>query len=87
MRFIKREELDVSEVMGVELVKEEYQSISSSLAGVAKTKQFNKFLHFQEEFAANQELLPNDLTGPKVLDQHECKLAKVRKRVSKWIER
>lgn len=51
----------MSEVMVVELVKGEYQFIPSHLAGVAKTEQFNKFLHFQDEFIANHELLPNDL--------------------------
>ncbi|XP_031959775.1 LOW QUALITY PROTEIN: uncharacterized protein LOC116441693 [Corvus moneduloides] len=85
-RVIKRDELDVSEIMVVELVKEEYQFILSCLAGVAKTEQFNKFLHFQKEFMANHELLPNNLTETKILEQHESKLAEVRKWVSKWME-
>lgn len=58
----------------VELAKEEYQFIPSYLAGVTKTEQFNKFLHFQE-FIAEHELLQNDFIGSKVSDQHERKLA------------
>lgn len=88
---LKSEELDISEIMvlknkpvknsrqcAVELAKEEYQFIPSYLAGVTKTDQFNKFLHFQKEFIAKHELLQNDLTGKKVSEQHERKLAKVR---------
>lgn len=88
---LKSEELDMSEIMvlknkpvknsrqcAVELAKEEYQFIPSYLAGVTKTDQFNKFLQFQKEFIAKHELLQNDLTGKKVSEQHERKLAKVR---------
>ncbi|XP_038032102.2 uncharacterized protein C6orf118 homolog isoform X1 [Anas platyrhynchos] len=86
---LKSEELDMSEIMvlknkpvknsrqcAVELAKEEYQFIPSYLAGVTKTDQFNKFLQFQKEFIAKHELLQNDLTGKKVSEQHERKLAK-----------
>lgn len=62
MKVIRRDELDVSEIMVVELVKEEHQFIPSYLACVAKTEEFNKFLHFQKEFIAHHELLPDDLT-------------------------
>ncbi|KAM6407378.1 LOW QUALITY PROTEIN: uncharacterized protein C6orf118 homolog [Pluvialis apricaria] len=84
---LKRDELDVSEVMVLKnkpvknsdcvmvLAEEEYQFIPSYLAGVTKTEQFNKFLHSQKEFLANYELL-NDFSGSKVLEQHERKLAK-----------
>ncbi|KAM6084863.1 LOW QUALITY PROTEIN: uncharacterized protein C6orf118 homolog [Theristicus caerulescens] len=84
---LKRDELDVSEIMVlknkpvknshcvVELAKEEYQFIPSYLAGVTKTEQFNKFLHFQKEFIAKHELLQNDFTGSKVSEQHESKKA------------
>ncbi|KAL2306186.1 hypothetical protein Nmel_004099 [Mimus melanotis] len=47
----------------IELVKGECQFIPSHLAAVAKTGQFSKFLHFQENFVANHELLPNYLTA------------------------
>ncbi|XP_050565779.1 uncharacterized protein C6orf118 homolog [Cygnus atratus] len=85
---LKRKELDVSEIMvlknkpvknsrqcAAELAKE-YQFIPLYLAGVTKTDQFNKFLHFQKEFIAKHELLQNDFTGKKVSEQHERKLAK-----------
>ncbi|XP_050749188.1 uncharacterized protein C6orf118 homolog [Gymnogyps californianus] len=86
---LKRDKLDVSEIMVlknkpvnnsrqcvVELAKEEYQFIPSYLAGITKTEQFNKFLHFQKEFIAKHEPLQNDFTGSKVSEQHERKLAK-----------
>ncbi|KAM9654747.1 LOW QUALITY PROTEIN: uncharacterized protein C6orf118 homolog [Morphnus guianensis] len=84
---LKRDELGVSEIMVLknkplknsrwcvgELAKE-YQFVPSYLAGVTKTEQFNKFLHFQKEIAKH-ELLQNDFTGNKVSEQHESKLAK-----------
>uniref|UniRef100_A0A8B9EF59 Chromosome 6 open reading frame 118 n=1 Tax=Anser cygnoides TaxID=8845 RepID=A0A8B9EF59_ANSCY len=85
---LKRKELNMSEIMvlknkpvknsrqcAAELAKE-YQFIPLYLAGVTKTDQFNKFLHFQKEFIAKHELLQNDFTGKKVSEQHERKLAK-----------
>ncbi|KAM6365982.1 LOW QUALITY PROTEIN: uncharacterized protein C6orf118 homolog [Alca torda] len=96
---LKRDELGVSEVMVLknkpvmnrqcvtELVKEEYQFISSYLAGITKTEQINKFLYFQKEFIAKHELLQNDFTGGKVSEQHKRKLAKERKGVPKLLER
>lgn len=71
----------------MELANEEYQFVPSYLAGVTKTEQFNKFLHFQKEFIAKHELLQKDFTGSKVPEQHERKLAKVRRRVPKLMER
>ncbi|XP_062429035.1 uncharacterized protein C6orf118 homolog [Rhea pennata] len=86
---LQRHELDVSEIMVLqnkpfknsqqyvaEPAQEKYQFIPSYLAGITKTDQFNKFLHFQREFIANHELLQNDFTGSKVSKQHEMKLAK-----------
>ncbi|KAM8809791.1 uncharacterized protein C6orf118 homolog [Eudromia elegans] len=86
---LKRHELDVPETMVLktkpvknsrqciaEPAKEEYQFIPSYLAGVTKTDQFNKFLHFQREFIAKHKLLQNDFTGSKISEQHEMKLAK-----------
>ncbi|XP_010210201.1 PREDICTED: uncharacterized protein C6orf118 homolog, partial [Tinamus guttatus] len=86
---LKRDELDVPEIMVLknkpvknsrqsvaEPAKEEYQFIPSYLAGITKTDQFNKFLHFQREFIAKRELLRNDFTGSKISEQHEMKLTK-----------
>lgn len=49
MRVIKKDGLDVLEVVVVELVKGECQFIPSHLLAVVKTGQFSKFLHFQED--------------------------------------
>lgn len=98
---LKRDELDVSEVMVLKNkpVKNSWLCygacwggipvhtfILSYLAGVTKTEQFNKFLHFQKEFIVKHELSWNDFSGSKVSEQQERKLAKVRKRVPKLMK-
>nr|XP_009679549.1 PREDICTED: uncharacterized protein C6orf118 homolog [Struthio camelus australis] len=58
---------------------EEYQFIPKYLSGLTKTDQFKKCLHFHREFIVKHELLQNDFTGSKVLEQRERKPAKERK--------
>ncbi|XP_030412578.1 uncharacterized protein C6orf118 homolog isoform X3 [Gopherus evgoodei] len=85
---LRREELDVPEMKvlkykpvknsrrcAAEVTKDEYQFMPSYLAGVTKTDQFNKFLHFQRDFIAKHDLLENDITGSKASERHERKLA------------
>uniref|UniRef100_A0A8C0J7Y4 Chromosome 6 open reading frame 118 n=1 Tax=Chelonoidis abingdonii TaxID=106734 RepID=A0A8C0J7Y4_CHEAB len=85
---LKREELDVPEMKvlkykpvknsrrcAAEVAKDEYQFMPSYLAGVTKTDQFNKFLHFQRDFIAKHDLLENDIIGSKASERHERKLA------------
>ncbi|KAM9156363.1 uncharacterized protein C6orf118 homolog [Pangshura tecta] len=85
---LKREELDVPEMKvlkykpvknsrqcAAEVAKDEYQFMPSYLAGVTKTDQFNKFLHFQRDFIVKHDLLENDITGRKASERHERKLA------------
>ncbi|XP_039387273.1 uncharacterized protein C6orf118 homolog isoform X6 [Mauremys reevesii] len=85
---LKREELDVPEMKvlkykpvknsrrcAAEVAKDEYRFMPSYLAGVTKTDQFNKFLHFQRDFIAKHDLLENDITGSKASERHERKLA------------
>ncbi|KAG6930608.1 chromosome 6 orf 118, partial [Chelydra serpentina] len=91
---LKREELDVPEMKvlkykpvknsrrcAVEVAKDEYQFMPSYLAGVTKTDQFNKFLHFQRDFIAKHDLLENDITGRKASERHERKLAQALQRI------
>uniref|UniRef100_A0A674HXG7 Chromosome 6 open reading frame 118 n=1 Tax=Terrapene triunguis TaxID=2587831 RepID=A0A674HXG7_9SAUR len=91
---LKREELDVpvmkvlkykpvknSRRCAAEVAKDEYQFMPSYLAGVTKTDQFNKFLHFQRDFIAKQDLLENDITGSKASERHERKLAQELQRI------
>ncbi|XP_037673805.1 uncharacterized protein C6orf118 homolog isoform X2 [Choloepus didactylus] len=54
--------------------KDEYRYISSYLAGVTKTDRYKKFLHFQKDVLAKQDLLNNDFTGSKAALCHEKKL-------------
>ncbi|XP_058390269.1 uncharacterized protein C6orf118 homolog [Diceros bicornis minor] len=54
--------------------KDEYQYISSYLAGVTKADKYRKFLCFQKEVLAKQDLLKNDFTGSKAAMCHEKKL-------------
>uniref|UniRef100_A0A8C5K0D3 Translin-associated factor X-interacting protein 1 N-terminal domain-containing protein n=1 Tax=Jaculus jaculus TaxID=51337 RepID=A0A8C5K0D3_JACJA len=51
-----------------------YQYISSYLAGVTKTDKYKKFLSFQKDVLAKQDLLKSDFTGSKVAAGHERKL-------------
>uniref|UniRef100_A0A8C8RZK1 Chromosome 6 open reading frame 118 n=1 Tax=Pelusios castaneus TaxID=367368 RepID=A0A8C8RZK1_9SAUR len=90
---LKREELDVPELKvlkykpvknsrrAAEVTKDEYQFMPSYLAGVTKTDQFNKFLHFQRDFIAKHDLLENDFTGSKASERHERKLSRALQRV------
>ncbi|XP_070374917.1 uncharacterized protein C6orf118 homolog isoform X2 [Equus asinus] len=54
--------------------KDEYQYISSYLAGVTKADKYRKFLCFEKEVLAKQDLLKNDFTGGKAAICHEKKL-------------
>ncbi|XP_004465976.1 uncharacterized protein C6orf118 homolog isoform X2 [Dasypus novemcinctus] len=54
--------------------KDEYQYITSYLAGITKTDRYKKFLHFQKDVLAKQDLLNNDFTGSKAAVCHEKKL-------------
>ncbi|XP_065258322.1 uncharacterized protein C6orf118 homolog [Emys orbicularis] len=91
---LKREELDVpvmkvlkykpvknSRRCAAEVAKDEYQFMPSYLAGVTKTDQFNKFLHFQRDFIAKHDLLENDISGSKASERHERKLAQELQRI------
>ncbi|XP_021511038.2 uncharacterized protein C6orf118 homolog isoform X2 [Meriones unguiculatus] len=51
-----------------------YRYITSYLSGVTKTDRYKKFLSFQREVLAKEDLLKNDFTGSKVAVIHENKL-------------
>uniref|UniRef100_I3MVM0 Chromosome 6 open reading frame 118 n=1 Tax=Ictidomys tridecemlineatus TaxID=43179 RepID=I3MVM0_ICTTR len=53
---------------------DEYQYISSYLAGITKADRYQKFLSFQKQVLAKQDLLKSDFTGAKVAAGHEKKL-------------
>ncbi|XP_072499954.1 uncharacterized protein C6orf118 homolog isoform X2 [Notamacropus eugenii] len=53
---------------------DEYQFISSYLSGVTKRDKFLKFLQFEKDVVAKQDLVENDFTGAKVAISHEKKL-------------
>ncbi|XP_019483720.1 PREDICTED: uncharacterized protein C6orf118 homolog isoform X2 [Hipposideros armiger] len=61
--------------------KDEYQYVSSYLAGVTKADKYRKFLCFQKEVLAKQDLLKNYITGSKAAMGHEQKLAQELQRV------
>ncbi|XP_068926664.1 uncharacterized protein C6orf118 homolog [Petaurus breviceps papuanus] len=54
--------------------KDEYQFISSYLSGVTKKDKFLKFLQFEKDVVAKQDLVESDFTGAKVAIPHEKKL-------------
>ncbi|XP_007484939.1 uncharacterized protein C6orf118 homolog [Monodelphis domestica] len=56
------------------LLKDEYRFISTYLSGVTKKDKFAKFLQFQKEVIAKQDLLESDFTGSRVAVDHEKKL-------------
>uniref|UniRef100_A0A4X1VVV4 Phosphodiesterase 10A n=1 Tax=Sus scrofa TaxID=9823 RepID=A0A4X1VVV4_PIG len=51
-----------------------YQYVSSHLAGITKADSYRKFLSFQKQVLAKQDLLENDFTGSKAAMRHEKKL-------------
>ncbi|XP_076715469.1 uncharacterized protein C6orf118 homolog [Callospermophilus lateralis] len=53
---------------------DEYQYINSYLAGVTKADRYQKFLSFQKQVLAKQDLLKSDFTGAQVAAGHEKKL-------------
>ena len=59
--------------------KDEYQYISSYLAGLTKTDKYRKFLRFQKEVLAKHHLRKNDFTGRQAATRHEKKLEQVRR--------
>ncbi|XP_012520578.1 PREDICTED: uncharacterized protein C6orf118 homolog, partial [Propithecus coquereli] len=54
--------------------RDEYRCVSSYLAGVTKADRYKKFLNFQKEVLAKQDLLKNDVTGSSAAVCHEKKL-------------
>ncbi|XP_036621737.1 uncharacterized protein C6orf118 homolog [Trichosurus vulpecula] len=54
--------------------RDEYQFISSYLSGVTKRDKFLKFLQFEKDVVAKQDLVESDFTGAKVAVSHEKKL-------------
>ncbi|XP_044527547.1 uncharacterized protein C6orf118 homolog [Gracilinanus agilis] len=56
------------------LLKDEYQFISTYLSGVTKKDKLAKFMQFQKDVIAKQDLLESDFTGCKVALDHEKKL-------------
>lgn len=55
-----------------------YRYISSYLAGITKADRYKKFLSFQREVLAKEDILKYDFTGSKVAVTHENRLKKVR---------
>ncbi|XP_040821494.1 uncharacterized protein C6orf118 homolog [Ochotona curzoniae] len=55
--------------------KDQYQYISSYLAGITKAEQYRKFLRFQREVLVTRDLLEKDFSGSAAALCHEKKLA------------
>lgn len=55
-----------------------YRYISSYLAGITKADRYKKFLSFQREVLAKEDILKHDFTGSRVAVNHENKLKEVR---------
>ncbi|KAM6185260.1 uncharacterized protein C6orf118 homolog [Rhynchocyon petersi] len=53
---------------------DEYQYVDSYLTGVTKADRYKKFLSFQKDVLAKQDLLLSDFTGKKAVIHHEQKL-------------
>ena len=64
--------------------KDEYQYVSSFLAGITKADKYKKFLCFQKEVLAKQDLMKNDFTGSKAATCHEKKLEQVRRLILQY---
>ncbi|XP_062981744.1 uncharacterized protein C6orf118 homolog [Elgaria multicarinata webbii] len=75
MKMLKYRPFKNSRLCAMKEIKDEYQFLPSYLAGVTKTDQFHKFMQFQKDFIAKQDLLENDYIGSKSAEQHERKLA------------
>eukprot|EP00069_Balaena_mysticetus_P018093 bmy_02195T0 len=54
--------------------RDEFQYLSSHLAGITKADKYRKFLSFQKQVLAKQDVLTSDFTGSKVATCHEKKL-------------
>ncbi|NIG57917.1 hypothetical protein BU61_277 [Pontoporia blainvillei] len=54
--------------------RDELQYLSSHLAGITKADKYKKFLSFQKQVLAKQDVLKSDFTGSKVVMCHEKKL-------------
>ncbi|XP_065745244.1 uncharacterized protein C6orf118 homolog [Phocoena phocoena] len=54
--------------------RDEFQYLSSHLAGITKADKYRKFLIFQKQVLAKQDVLKSDFTGSKVVTCHEKKL-------------
>lgn len=55
-----------------------YQYISSYLAGITNIDRYKKFLRFQREVLAKEDILKYDFTGSRVAVSHENRLKEVR---------
>ncbi|XP_075410325.1 uncharacterized protein C6orf118 homolog [Tenrec ecaudatus] len=54
--------------------REEYWFVDSYLGGVTKADRYRKFLCFQKEIVAKQDLLKTDFLGHKAVERHQQKL-------------
>ncbi|XP_028023268.2 uncharacterized protein C6orf118 homolog [Balaenoptera acutorostrata] len=54
--------------------RDEFQYLSSHLAGITKADKYRKFLSFQKQVLAKQDVWKSDFTGSKVATCHEKKL-------------
>ncbi|XP_012859883.2 uncharacterized protein C6orf118 homolog [Echinops telfairi] len=54
--------------------REEYQLVDSYLGGITKADRYRKFLCFQKDILAKQDLLKNDFLGHKAVEHHQQKL-------------
>ncbi|XP_051062015.1 uncharacterized protein C6orf118 homolog [Phodopus roborovskii] len=61
--------------------KDVYGYISSYLAGITKADRYKKFLSFQKEVLAKEDVLKNNFTGEKVAVSHENKLKEELKKI------
>lgn len=61
--------------------RDEFQYISSHLAGVTKADRYRQFLSFQKQVLAKQDLLMRDFAGSQAARHHEKKLEQVRRAV------
>ncbi|XP_034966456.1 uncharacterized protein C6orf118 homolog isoform X1 [Zootoca vivipara] len=75
MRTLKYKPTINSRLCAMEETKDEYQFFPSYLAGVTKMDQFHKFMQFQKDVIAKQDLLKNDFIGSDSAEHHERTLA------------
>lgn len=61
-----------------------YQYVSSYLAGITKADKYKKFLSFQRDVLAKEDILTYDFTGSKVAVIHENRLKQVMLSTWRW---